>query len=207
MRSIFVVSFMTSHTYKLGDKVFLQNNDGGPIGLEATGAIARTVMMLYDAIYKEKVKSEGIKLLLYERYIDDIGQAVRGESGCETEEDIAARLKVIANNILEGIEVEETLPSRHEDKKLPILDMKVYLDKDGYIVYEHYEKEVSSKLVISERSAHSTSGKRSVHMSEMIRRMLNTSRRLEWNTFTAPVLQNYIERMMAGTEKTTGLAS
>ena len=90
-----------------------------------------------------------------------------------------------------------TKPSRREDKKLPILDMKVYLDKDGYIVYEHYEKEVSSKLVISERSAHSTSGKRSVHVSEMIRRMLNTSRRLEWNTFTAPVLQNYMERMMA----------
>ena len=60
MRSIFVVSFMTSHTYKLGDKVFLQNNDGGPIGLEATGA--RTVMMLYDVIYKEKLKSDGIKM-------------------------------------------------------------------------------------------------------------------------------------------------
>ena len=29
------------------------------------------------------------------------------------------------------------------------------------------------------------------------RRILNTSRRLDWNTYTAPALQNYMERMMA----------
>ena len=134
---------------------------------------------------------------MYERYVDDIPQVAKDESDCETEEDIVARLKVIANVILEGIEVEEDMPSRHDDNKLPILDMKVHLDKDRFIIYKHYKKEVSSKLVISERSAHSTSGKRSVHVSEMLRRMLNTSRRLDWNVYAAPVLQNYLERMMA----------
>ena len=39
-------------------------------------------------------------------------------------------------------------------KKLPILDMKVHLS-EVFIVYEHYKKEVSTKLVIAERSAHS----------------------------------------------------
>ena len=39
-------------------------------------------------------------------------------------------------------------------KKLPILDMKVHLS-EVLILYEHYKKEVSTKLVIAERSAHS----------------------------------------------------
>ena len=50
---------MTNHTYKLGDKVYLQS-DGGPIGLEATGAVARAVMMMYDSIFQERVKEAGI---------------------------------------------------------------------------------------------------------------------------------------------------
>ena len=74
---------MSNHTYKLGDRIFLQK-DGGPIGLEATGAISRAYMMHYDRLYLEAV----------------------------------------------------------------------------------------------ERSAHSSGSKRSVHISELVRRMLNTSRRM-----------------------------
>ena len=65
-------------------------------------------------------------------------------------------------------------------------------------MYKHYEKEVSSKLVISERSAHSKSCKRAVHIQEMIRRMCGTSRDLDWDQFVAPVLSDYCGRMMAG---------
>ena len=78
---------MSNHTYKLGDRIFLQK-DGGPIGLEATGAISRAYMMHYDRLYLEAV----------------------------------------------------------------------------------------------ERSAHSSGSKRSVHISELVRRILNTSRRLDWST-------------------------
>ena len=80
----------------------------------------------------------------------------------------------------------------------PILDMKVHIDADGFIVYEHYEKEVSTKLVIAERSAHSSGSKRSVHIAELVRRMLNSSRRLDWSASVAPVLEDYMKRMMAG---------
>ena len=51
--------------------------------------------------------------------------------------------------------MEEDLPSRYEDKKLPILDMKCWISKDGYLEYEHYKKPMASKLVIPARSAHS----------------------------------------------------
>ena len=94
---------MTNHTYKLGDRILLQK-DGGPIGLEATGAISRAYMMHYDRLYLEAV----------------------------------------------------------------------------------------------ERSAHSSGSKRSVHISELVRRILNTSRRLDWSTSVALVLEKYMRRMMAG---------
>ena len=187
---------MSNHTYKLGDKMFLQS-DGGPIGLQATGAIARAYMMMYDSLYLEAAASAGIEILMYGRYIDDSNQIVVDDSESEDGENVAARLKVIANNLIEGLEIEDDLPSRHRNNKLPILDMKVHLDTDGYLIHEHYEKEVSSKLVISARSAHSSNSKRSVHISELVRRMLNTSRRLDWNEYVAPVLQEYMGRMMA----------
>ena len=89
------------------------------------------------------------------------------------------------------------MPSRHGDKKLPILDIKVHI-RLGVILYEHYEKDVSTELVIAERSAHSSGSKRSVHISELVRRILNTSRRLDWSTSVALVLEKYMRRMMAG---------
>ena len=99
---------------------------------------------------------------------------------------------------MEGIEVEIDLPSRHPDGKMPILDMKVHINDEGFVIYEHYEKPVTTKLVISERSAHSANCKRSVHVSELVRRMTNTSRRLNWNMSVVPVLQDYLQRMKAG---------
>ena len=48
--------------------------------------------------------------------------------------------------------MEEDNPGRHEDKKLPILDMAVWTDDKGYLLYQHYEKEMSTKLVLSAHS-------------------------------------------------------
>ena len=92
--------------------------------------------------------------------------------------------------------MEVDLPCNHPDGKLPILDMKCYV-RDDRILYEHYEKKVSSKLVISARSAHSAQTKRSVHISELVRRMMNTSPLLDWSEHCAPVLTEYLRRMMA----------
>ena len=73
----------------------------------------------------------------------------------------------------------------YEDKALPILDMKCWLNENGDAVYKHYEKPMASKLVIPERSAHSNSSKRSVHISECLRRIQNTSQKLDWDEYVA----------------------
>ena len=74
--------------------------------------------------------------------------------------------------------------------------MKCWM-KDGLLLYQHYSKPMATKLVISARSAHSDQTKRSVHIAECVRRMMNTSHKLDWDEYFVPVLTDYAERMMA----------
>ena len=72
-------------------------------------------------------------------------------------------------------------PSAHPDKKVPVLDLKVYC-KEDQLVHEFYEKPCAAKLVIPFSSAHSRTMKMAVMVEEGIRRLRNHSRGLEWET-------------------------
>ena len=189
---------------------------GGPIGLELTGAVSRPFMMHWDRLYLDRVRKAGVSMQLYERYVDDSNQvAVVPPLGSrydrnrkkvvqdgtviegEDEEDRLVRiLKEIANTVQDGIVMEEDSPNKHDEKKVPILDMSVWMNDDGYIMYQHYEKVVASRQVLNAKSAQSESCKRNVHVQEMLRRMLNCSTRLNWQEETAPFLTDYMARMM-----------
>ena len=60
---------------------------------------------------------------------------------------------------------------------------------------EHYEKSVANRQIIHAQSAQSSMCKRSVHVNEVVRRILNTSARLEWSEYAAPTLTDYMVRM------------
>ena len=62
-----------------------------------------------------------------------------------------------------GIILKEDIPMRSDDKKLAILDMKVWLNDEKYAVYEQYEKLMKESEVIHAESAQSAACKRSVH--------------------------------------------
>ena len=111
------------------------------------------------------------------------------------DERLARVLKDIANHVMEGIEMEADFPSKNEDGKMPVLDMKVWIGDDGNVVHQHYEKAVSSRDVLHSQSAQSSSCKRSVHTQEILRRMLNTSPILDWQVHGAPFLNDYMVRM------------
>ena len=134
---------------------------------------------------------------MIKRFVDDSNQIAEtnADYGPDT---IVKKLVEIANSVDEGTVMEEDTCDNHSNRRIPILDMECWLDAEGYAVYCHYEKEVSTKLVIPARSAHSNSTKRSMFINEVVRRILNTSRRLEWDTFVAPALTDYMSRMMAG---------
>ena len=186
----------SSHVYLVGDKIYLQMS-GAPIGLELSCAVHRPFMMRWDRMFREKVIARGLKIILDERYVDDKENIIEARSEDVTDEALALELKEIADTVMPGIKMEVDVASRHSDGCLPILDMSVWLDGDGNIRYKHYSKPMASKLVIPERSAHPNSGKRSVHIAELVRRLCNTSRELDWDTYVAPVLSEYMARMRA----------
>ena len=87
-------------------------------------------------------------------------------------------------------------PSNNSDKKMAILDTKVWKCADkGFIMYEHYEKAVANKDVLHAQSAQSASCKKNVHIQQVLRRMLNTSSRLNWEEHGAPFVTDYMLRM------------
>ena len=206
---------LENHVYTLGDVIFLQSA-GGPIGLELTGAVSRPFMARWDRLYLEKVRKAGGEIMLFERYVDDSNQIGKAppkgakydraterivvdqniaEENTEPDERMARVLVDIANSIVECIKMEADWPSKNEDKRLPILDMKVWTDEEGTALYSHYEKPVTRKTVLHSRSAHPASCKRSVHTQEVLRRVLNCSRRLDWNEEAAPTVTEYMRRM------------
>ena len=205
---------LKNHTYKVGDTIFRQT-EGGPIGLELTGTVSRPFMMKWNKHYLEKVEQAGMSMHLYKIYVDDSNQIAEvlptgSEYDSETgeivinnqldqseEEDarLARVLEQIANSVQPSIKVTSDHPSKNENKKMAVLDLKVWMDQEGNILFQHYQKPMASKKAIQAKSAHSISCKKSTHVQELVRRMLNTSCRLDWNDYTVPILTEYMRRM------------
>ena len=118
-----------------------------------------------------KLEQVNIIIELYKRYVDDINSALKGDicgkryingelvySEEKMKEDqnkeqyalMMELVRTIGNDIHQSIQLEVDYPSRYEDEKLPLLDLKVWLerrrkDKKRVIMYEYYEKEINSK--------------------------------------------------------------
>ena len=65
------------------------------------------------------------------------------------------------------MKMEVDSPSRHEDRKMPILDLKVWIERREqprpYVVmHEFYSKEVASKSMVNARSALPWKDKRTI---------------------------------------------
>ena len=184
--------------------------------MELTGAVARPFMLMYDDLYKKRVKTAGIELKMYERYIDDSNQVavvpppgskydpvskkvVVGDELIDMNENdderLAKILIEIANDIVPGITMEYDVPSKNIDNKMPILDMKVWME-DGDIMFQHYEKPTASGNIMHANAAQSVTCRNSVHTQEILRRLLNSSPLLDWESSVAPVLSQYMLRMM-----------
>ena len=95
----------------------------------------------------------------------------------KTDEILARVLLYIAISIMPCVQMEADWPSKNADRRMPILDMKVWIGREWDVIYSHYEKPVSSKTVLHSRSAHPSSCKISVHTQEILRRMLNCSKK------------------------------
>ena len=66
---------MQNHAYSFNNQAHLQE-DGGSIGERFTQALARVVMLWWDRKYKCVAQQNGINILFYKRYVDDVNQAM-----------------------------------------------------------------------------------------------------------------------------------
>ena len=145
---IMLITCMDNHVYLFENEVRVQKK-GGPIGLKLTGEIADCIMINWDKIFLDKLKSYDLIPEVYCRYKDDIEIAMEAlekgsklEDGTievdenkklidETKSDSKVTMEVIqkiANSIDPMITLTVETPCNFKDKKLPVLDVKVEIN-------------------------------------------------------------------------------
>ena len=200
---------MRNHMYTFNGQLRRQAK-GGPIGLALTGDVAQVFMCWWDREFIKRMEEAGIDVILYKRLVDDINLVLKRlgvsreemEDGPEDERNMSI-VQRIANEIHSSIDVTADYPSRNEDRKIPILDLRVWLarvfDEVTYespvvLLHEYYHKEVASRAVISARSAVPWQAKRTILTQEILRVLRNCSRLLPWSEVCAHV-ETYLARM------------
>ena len=184
---------MKNHVYTFNNEIKKQIK-GGPIGLKLAGVLAQIFMIWWDQEFARKLKDVGIEQRMNQRYVDDINIAakatvpglryVEGKIIMDTtkvvedekrapDERTMELIRQVGDDIHPLIKLEVDYLLKHPDKKLPILDLKVWVEQRereiqgsnqmvSVIVYEFYAKEIASKALINARSTMSASVKRTV---------------------------------------------
>ena len=154
--------------------------------MELTGDLAQVFMVWWTRQLQGKTQEKNITMYLNKTYVDDINMVVKIPEEVEVEElNIDERaiqsvqtIKVIGNSIHESIQLETDCPENHEDKKLPILDLKVWLKQQNerkFIMHEFYMKPVSSIALIDARSTLLWKSKRIILVQQALRILRNCS--------------------------------
>ena len=189
---VVILFIMKNHIYQFDGEIRKQKN-GGPIGLELTGDLAQIFMIWYDRELLKRMESENIKAVMYKRYVDDINMVIEKQNPEDTEENIMNRVKDIGSKIHPTIEIEVDYPSKHKDKKVPILDLKVWIEQ-GKIMHEFYRKEMATKTMVHARSAMPMTKKRTIITQELIRVMTRCSPEMKWKN-VIPHLNEAMKRI------------
>ena len=185
---IMIEKTMSLHDYVFDGKIIRQKG-GGSIGLDLTGVVSDIYMSHWDKIFIQKLSEENINIKLYKRYKDDIDLIIENikenEKGQEEKEKNTLKdCMEIADSIHPSIKVTGDIPTNYGDNKLPILDLKVWIGEiqPGVhkVITSHYMKDVSTRAVIDNRSAHPIQMKRNVMANEILRILRNCNEHCPW---------------------------
>ena len=111
----------------------------------------------------------------------------------------------MGSSISSMIQLEEDFPLRNADKKLPILDLKVWVEEEGggdavedparaRLYYKYYRKPMANWLLMPAMSAMPGSVKRTALTQYGLRILRNTKLEVEWSE-KAAMLSEFMERM------------
>ena len=102
------------------------------------------------------------------------------------------KVKTLGGTIHDSIKLQVDTPLLHTDKKMPILDLKVWCEKrliidknnnpieKNLILHEFYSKPMATKHVMHSRTAFPDKMKKTVLTQEMLRAILRCSPELKW---------------------------
>ena len=196
-----VMEIMGNHMFEFGGQTFLQS-DGGSIGLRLTGAISRVVMDKWANKLKGKMEENKIECKLMTKYVDDLNfyiealelgtyweggskgkvkhsdekesrDITEGRTKSETTMQVIKDMGESCNNWIKlTVDTEE----KHENYKIPMLDVEVWRVGKCEIRHQFYEKKVASNRVIGAKSAMPENTKIATLSQEIVRRMQNTGR-------------------------------
>ena len=196
------ISIMNNHIYKFDDKYYVQKNEGS-IGVTFTGVAAEIKMLRWCLKLKQKLQQLNIKNHLQTRLVDDITMipeiikpGMKYENGVlvhcnekEKEDDNIADdirtmsiIQEVANEIDDDIKITYDVPSKHSDKMVPILDLKVRINDEGYVEHVFYRKPMATNILTHKDSALSNKTKFTILTQECLRRMHNTSENVDKTT-------------------------
>ena len=100
----------------------------------------------------------------------------------------------IANDVHEMIQFTVDFPENYKEKKMPILDLKVWMNDMKEIEYLFYEKPMRSNLVIGKKSALPQSMKMRSLTQEAFRRIHNTRENLH-EEFLPDTLTKFMQKL------------
>ena len=75
-------------------------------------------------------------------------------------------LSKIANTLYSFVQLTTDTPSSHQAGMCPVLDLQMWVNEEGQLMYKFYSKQCSSKFVIPAESAHSKQMKMSVFVEK-----------------------------------------
>ena len=169
--------------------------------MRSTCCVARLVMMWWDKEFLEIVESSNLTILGGARYMDDVRvwlAAIRlgwrwtdgqlkykrawmleeRESKMTAMKKTTQVLEGIMNSICSWLVLTMENEDMFEERNLPTLDLKLWVAEDNTIMYVFFEKEMVSPMVLHKRSAMPEGVRRATLNHEMVRRMVNTTKKV-----------------------------
>ena len=200
--AIMIKKTSSLHDYQVDGDIYRQS-EGGSIGMDLTGVIADIYMLEWDRKLISAIEERAIGIKIYKRYKDDINLLLDVENSDlpidgRSEEGTMEEVKRLANDIDPALNVTVDYSSNHDDGRLPVLDLKLWIGEnvEGVmkVMYSHYTKDVSSRATIHYRSSHSMIMKKNVMVNEIGRILLNCSKEIPWDE-TAGHVAYFVKRM------------
>ena len=202
------------HYYEFDGRKFHQE-EGGPIGLRGTCAVARFMMQLVDKKWEDMLVEMKVAIEEIMRYVDDgriLMYAFKAgwrwwEGGiwfCEQwrEEDSLLSPTQITSRIIGGTleRVEDFLKFTVETGEdfngwLPTLDTSIMVGEDNRIRFKFYEKQVGAKQTVQQRSAMGEDSKMQILSNDLVRRLSNCSLDIEAEE-RRNIVDNYAQKLL-----------